>query len=201
MPTPDPARSNNTTPGLYGTGGNGTDSTNNSPSPYHVLAQLTSAISQTASQLISTHQEFTIDQVQVFKTGVSLKSTLRDVRTGLEVEALGIADEGTNISAPVTRVKASSDKNYVPMAPAPAPTAPSNGDAVKSLKNTPAESASSSGKKHAPSKKQHISSAPINASSSQTTNPWTSSKKKGTSNIHKANNDRGITEIDPIVID
>lgn len=61
-------------------------------SPYHVLAQLASAIHDTTAALAATHQEFVTQQARAFATGVSLQAVARDVRAGVDVEQLALVE-------------------------------------------------------------------------------------------------------------
>jgi hypothetical protein len=66
----------------------------NSHSPYHVLAQITSALSESTNKLTATHAEFVKVQKSIYKTGAEVSGLLSSVKTGIQVEELGLDNVG-----------------------------------------------------------------------------------------------------------
>lgn len=141
-------------------------------SPYHVLAQLASAISTTTSSLVQTHQEFVSQQASVYSTGVTIRSVRRDVKVGIEIDELEL--EG--------------DENELGVA---TPVEAEIKDKTKKV------SAVATGSRPNVVKKKKAGIAGGSAAGLQKPGPG----KRGTENILDANKSRGVTETDPIVID
>lgn len=65
-----------------------------SHSPYHVLAQITAGLAEATDKLTATHSEFVQTQKNIYKTGAEVSGLLSSVKTGIQVEELGLDSVG-----------------------------------------------------------------------------------------------------------
>lgn len=149
-------------------------------SPYHVLAQLTAAISSTAETLLGTHQQFVAQQAGVFEAGVGLRSVVRDVQAGIEAEKLALVVPEVDGNAAGAFEGEDEDVESA-----------TNGHKSRDVSASAGQTQQGQNKR----KKLSTPTGAAAATAPKDTN------KNGTSSIYSANNSRGVSDTDPIVID
>lgn len=122
---------------------------------------------------MQTHQEFVSQQAAVYSTGVTIRSVRRDVKVGIEIDELALEGVEDELGD-ATSVEAE----------------------IKDKTKKKASSAATSSRPNVVKKKKTGISGG-SAAGLQKPGP----AKRGTENIHDANNSRGVSETDPIVID